>query len=170
MNLSDLTGASSVVEAVGKAADSLFTSDKERLDADNEAKRLGIEAQKIEASLLTGQQEINKAEASHASLFVAGARPAVMWVCVLGLAYQYLLHPLLTWGWSLAQAYGQLNPIASAPPPLDLQDLMSLLVGVLGMSGYRTFERVRGVERNSIRPPKAVKSETAPKAGDEIAP
>lgn len=169
MNLGDITGVGSVVEAVGKAADSLFTSDKERLDAANESRKLDIEAQRIDAGLLTGQQEINKAEAAHASIFVAGARPAVIWVCVLGLAYQYLFHPLLTWGWALAQALGYLATKVEPPPSLDLYDLMGILTGVLGLSGYRTFERTRGVERNSIRPPKD-KSAPAPKAGDEIAP
>lgn len=170
MNLGDITGVGSVVEAVGKAADSLFTSDKERLDAANESRKLDIEAQRIDAGLLTGQQEINKVEAAHASIFVAGARPAVMWVCVAGLAYQYLLYPMLLWGWSLAQAFGYLNPVAVAPPALDLQDLLVILTGALGMSGYRTYERTKGVERNNIRPPKQAKSEPAPKAGDEIAP
>lgn len=62
-----------IVEAVGKIADNLFTSDKERLDAELDLRKIGIEAAKIDASLLTGQQEINKTEALHSSVFVAGS-------------------------------------------------------------------------------------------------
>ena len=93
-----------VVEAVGKIADDLFTSDKERLDAQIELQKLGIEEQRIDAGLLAGQQEINKIEAASASVFVAGWRPAVGWVCVAALAYQFLTYPALVWAWAAMQA------------------------------------------------------------------
>lgn len=134
-----------IVETVGKLADDLFTSDKERLDAEIELRRVGIEAAKIDAGLLQGQQEINKAEAAHASVFVAGWRPAVGWVSVAALAYQFILYPLLTWAWAWMQSAGWVDNALKPPPLLDVEALMVLLTGMLGIAGARTFEKVKGV-------------------------
>ncbi len=136
-----------ILESVGKLADNLFTSDKERLDAEIEMRRIGIEAAKIDAGLLAGQQEINKVEATHASLFVAGWRPAVGWVSVAALAYQFIAYPLLTWAWAWMQSAGWVAPGLQPPPLLDVEALMVLLTGMLGIAGARTFEKVKGVAR-----------------------
>lgn len=63
-----------IVSTVAGLIDSLHTSDKERLEAEIELQKLGLEAAKLEAELIKGQQEINRTEAQHASLFVAGSR------------------------------------------------------------------------------------------------
>lgn len=134
-----------LVEGIGKIADDLFTSDKERLDAEIEMRRVGIEAAKIDAGLLAGQHEINKEEAKHQSIFVAGWRPAVGWVCVVALGYQFVLYPLLTWAWAWLQSAGFVDAALSPPPLLDVDALMVLITGLLGLAGARTFERVKGV-------------------------
>lgn len=136
-----------LVETVGRVADSLFTSDKERLDAEIEAKKLGIEAQKIDAGLASGQIEVNKVEAEHQNTFVAGWRPAVGWVSVAGLAYNFLVHPFLLWAWALLQARGWVPSDLTAPPPVDVEALLVLLGGILGLGVYRTAEKVKGVAR-----------------------
>lgn len=129
-----------IVEAVGKIADDLFTSDKERLDAQ-------IELGKIDAGLLQGQMEINKAEAGHASVFVAGWRPAIGWIGAAALGYQFLLYPGLIWAWAFMQAKGWV-PVALQPPPvLDAEALWALLAGMLGIAGMRTYEKKVGVAR-----------------------
>ncbi len=87
-----------------------------------------------------GQQRVNEAEASHPSLFVAGWRPAVGWVCAAGLAYQYFLRPLVEWG------VGVWSPGAPLPPTLD-GGLMELVLALLGIGGLRTIEKCRGVRR-----------------------
>ncbi|MDP2751756.1 MAG: holin family protein [Rhodocyclaceae bacterium] len=134
-----------LVESVGKLADDLFTSDKERFDAEIELRRLGLEETRVEAGLLTGQQEINRVEAASSRLFVAGWRPAVGWVCVAALAYQFLLYPLLIWSWALMQAQGWI-PMGLAPPPmLETDSLYVVLFGLLGIGGLRSFEKVKGV-------------------------
>jgi len=134
-----------VIEAVGKIADDLFTSDDERNKADLQAMALGLEAARIDAGLITGQQEINKIEAAHASTFVAGWRPAVGWVGVVALAYQFILYPLMTWAWAWFIARGWVPESVTAPPILEIEALMVLMTGVLGIAGARTFERVRGL-------------------------
>ena len=136
-----------LVEAVGKIADDLFTSDKERLDAQIELQKLGIEEQKIDAGLAQGQLDVNKTEASHTSVWVSGWRPAVGWTCVAGLAYNFLAHPFLLWAWALLQANGWV-PVGLTPPPhVDVESLLVLLGGILGLGVYRTAEKVKGVSR-----------------------
>ncbi len=136
-----------LVEAVGKLADDLFTSDKERLDAQIELQKLGIDAQKIDAGLAQGQIEVNKTEASHSSVWVSGWRPAVGWTCVAGLAYNFLAHPFLLWAWALMQANGWVPAGLNPPPPVDVEALLVLLGGVLGLGVYRTAEKVKGVTK-----------------------
>ena len=89
---------------------------------------------------MTAQTDINKEEAKSASIFVSGWRPCVGWVCALALAYQYLLKPLLTW---LLMTLGYNIAIM---PGLD-DNLWQLLMGMLGMGGLRTFEKIQGVAK-----------------------
>ena len=92
----------------------------------------------VDVKLALGQMAINQAEAQSASLFVSGWRPAVGWVCVLGLAYQFLAAPLLGWaGANLADW--------STPPDLDMGTLLTLLAGMMGLGTLRTVEKVKGV-------------------------
>lgn len=90
--------------------------------------------------LAKGQLAVNTEEAKSGSVFVAGWRPAVGWVCVLGLLYTFLLRPLLSW----ASGFGTGIP---TPPPLDMGDLLTLLLGMLGLGGLRTTEKIKGVAR-----------------------
>ncbi len=136
-----------IVNAVGQVADELFTSDKERLDAELEHRRLGLEEKRIDQAPELAQIEVNKVQAQHASVFVAGGRPAAIWVCVAGLAFQFLLYPLLVWAWALAQALGWLPAAMPHPPTLDVEMLLVVLGGLLGLGSFRTFEKVRGVAR-----------------------
>ena len=87
---------------------------------------------------MTAQTDINKEEAKSGSLFVSGWRPAIGWVCALALFYQYLLKPL---------AIGLLPSFGFIAPPLPGLDdnLWQLMMGMLGMGGLRTFEKIQGV-------------------------
>ena len=89
-----------------------------------------IEAMKMQAS-------INQEEAKNPSVFVSGWRPAVGWVCVFGLAYEFILNPLLSWA--------SLNFALQAPPSLDMGTLITLLLGLLGLGGMRTLEKLNKV-------------------------
>lgn len=82
------------------------------------------------------QLRINAVEAAHPSIFVAGWRPAAGWVGVAGLAYSGLFHPLFTW---IASIKGW-----PAPPPLDIDALMVVLTGMLGIGTLRTWEKRKG--------------------------
>lgn len=91
-----------------------------------------------DVEVVKGQIEVNKIEAAQGP-FRGGWRPAVGWVCVAGLAYTFLLRPLLPWVTAVA---GQ--PNVPAMPALDMGDLMTILLGVLGLGGFRTYERIKG--------------------------
>ncbi len=83
-----------------------------------------------------GQMEINREEARSASLFVAGWRPAVGWVCVLGLGYEFLLRPLGIW------ALAVWNPGGPIPPSLG-DVLVELVFAMLGVGALRSFDKSR---------------------------
>lgn len=87
--------------------------------------------------LATGQMEINKAEAT-TDLFRGGWRPATGWTCVAGLAYNFVIQPLMPW---VVRSLGGEVPDM---PKIDNDTLMVLLTGMLGLGGMRTFERVKG--------------------------
>lgn len=89
-------------------------------------------------SLVQGQIDINKAEAASPSAFTSSWRPAIGWVCAMALACQYIARPLLEWGGIVSG-----HPL----PPLPGIDahLWELLTAMLGLSGLRSFEKLRGV-------------------------
>lgn len=126
-----------IIETVGKVADDLFTSDKERAQAALDAYRAETERDGL-------QTEINKVEAAHSSLFVAGWRPAVGWCGVAAMAYQFVIYPFLVWGWTAMQAAGWIAATLPAPPILATDALWIILTGILGIGGLRTVEKVKG--------------------------
>jgi hypothetical protein len=91
-------------------------------------------------SIIAGQNSINMAEAGNVNLFVSGWRPFVGWVCGSALAFQLVLGPLLVWG---ATIIG--HPIN--PPVMQTELLTTLLVGMLGLGGMRTVEKLQGVAK-----------------------
>jgi len=141
----DLIGIGSIIEGVGKVADSLITTDKERAEMALEERKLDLEEKKIDQATDLAQVEINKIEAGSSSLFVSGWRPAVGWIGVLGLAYQFLGYPLLQWGWAFGQGYDIIPKGLNPPPDLQVEQLMTLLAGLLGFGGMRSFEKHKGV-------------------------
>jgi hypothetical protein len=129
-----------IISAVGSVAGDLITTDKERLAAE-------IEMRKLDQNLDLAQTEVNKAEAANANWFVAGWRPAIGWVGAAALAYQFLMYPMLVWGWSLMQAKGWVSTELKPPPMLDTDALWVILSGMLGIAGMRSVEKVKGVAR-----------------------
>ena len=91
-----------------------------------------------ELSIIAGQLDINKAEAANPNAFVSGWRPFIGWVCGVGFGVQFVFGPLAEWGSAL---YG--HPIKF--PPMDTGTMMPLLLGMLGLGGLRTAEKIQGV-------------------------
>tara|TARA_R110002110_G_C13266224_1_gene701296 strand:- start:83 stop:481 length:399 start_codon:yes stop_codon:yes gene_type:complete len=112
------------IEAVGSVLDSLFTSKEEKLNLEIVKERLAQKPAMIQA-------EISKVQAGHRSMFVAGARPFLMWVCGVGFAYAFIVDPLISW----------LLPTTEKPElPLDV--MMELTLAMLGLSSLRTVEKL----------------------------
>ena len=87
------------------------------------------------------QIEVNKTEAQHKSIFVAGWRPFVGWICACGVAWAFVLQPIANWIAAVIFAY--VHPF----PEVDIANLIVLLTGLLGMGGLRTYEKRMGVSR-----------------------
>lgn len=100
--------------------------------------------------LMLGQIEVNKAEAVHKSIFVAGWRPFIGWVGGIALAYQFILYPILVWNWTALQAAGFIDYEYEVPKPMEMELLWTLLSGLLGIGAMRSFDKVNKVETNSI--------------------
>lgn len=84
------------------------------------------------------QSEVNKTEAQHASVFVAGWRPFIGWICGFALAYHFILQPLIAF---ILNIYG----VVYALPVFDMDALMTVLLGMLGLGAMRTVEKINGV-------------------------
>jgi len=141
----NLLGIGAIIEGVGKVADSLITTDKERAEMALEERKLDLEEKRIDQATDLAQVEVNKIEAASSNFFVAGWRPAVGWVGVLGLAYQFLGYPLMQWCWAFGQGYDIIPKGLTPPPDLNVEQLMTLLAGLLGFGGMRSFEKHKGV-------------------------
>ncbi|WP_374302017.1 3TM-type holin [Ferrovibrio sp.] len=83
------------------------------------------------------EHELNKIEAAHRSVFVAGWRPAVGWICAAGVGWAYLGHPLFLWAAALWAPGIQ-------PPDIRIDSLFELVLAMLGMAGLRSFEKSTG--------------------------
>ncbi len=134
-----------ILGGVAGIADDLITTDEER-------RQLDLEAYKVDAGLVLAQIKVNEAAAVHPSTFVAGARPAVIWVGVLGLGWQFLVYPMLLWVWALMQAAGWIPATMPPPPLLDIEALLVLLGSTLGLSGLRSWDKGRNVDTKVIGP------------------
>jgi hypothetical protein len=127
----DITGIGSIADAAMGIVNKIWP-DKTQAEKDQAA--LEMAQVMNEHNLVIGQVEVNKVEAASTNWFVAGWRPFVGWVCGFGLAYQFLFYPLLS----------KLISII----PLDISNLNTILMGMLGLGAMRTFEKVKNSEGN----------------------
>jgi hypothetical protein len=121
-----------------KVFDRVFPDPEDKAKAQLEVLAMQQKGELAELAAITegdkAQAEVNKVEAASESLFVAGWRPAVGWICAAALFAQYIGAPLLTYiganalGWSI-------------PPRMDFSELLTLLFGLLGLGYYRTLDK-----------------------------
>lgn len=86
------------------------------------------------------QIQLNKQEAAHKNIFVAGWRPFVGWTCGVALAYHFILSPIVE---TILIAFG----VTTDLPSFEFSQLSSILMGMLGLGGLRTYEKMKGVSR-----------------------
>jgi roadblock/LC7 domain-containing protein len=126
-----------LVPALGTLVDRLIPD-----RAAAEKAKAEMEAALIKASneAALAQVEVNKVEAGHSSVFVAGWRPSIGWVCAAGLAWAFVVAPVASWALVVLGIKAEL-------PAIQFDHLFELVLAMLGIGGLRTFEKLRGVAR-----------------------
>lgn len=131
-----------LIPVLGNLLDRIFPDQKAAAEAKLEVMRMaqaGELAQlDAEVKLITGQIEVNKVEAANQSLFVAGWRPAIGWVCGAAFAFKFILGPAAVVVMAMAG-----HPITL--PEFDFTEMSTILMGMLGLGALRTVEKVKGV-------------------------
>lgn len=123
------------IKAVGSIADELFTSDDERLDKQALLTRI---AQRPHLA----QARITLREAAHRTVFVAGWRPFIGWVCGWNLLYLTFLRDLIVWGMAIWSP-----EITELPPAIGLDLTVELVIALLGLGTLRTVEKLSGAAK-----------------------
>jgi hypothetical protein len=130
------------VKGIGEGVSTLATGIRSAITGELSAdKRAELEKMAIEADKLyqKSQTEINKIEAQHASIFIAGWRPFIGWICGLALGFNFILNPLIVW---VSKIFAK----DVTPPMLDMSELYPLVLALLGLGVYRTYEKARSVQ------------------------
>lgn len=123
-------------EVLGKVIDRVWVDPSQAAAA----KLRLVELQQTgELQVILGQLNVNAVEAANQSIWVAGWRPAVGWICAAGLAYKFLVAPFVILVMSVIG-----HPITL--PVLDFNEMLTLLIGMLGIGGLRTLEKVKNVD------------------------
>jgi hypothetical protein len=127
----DLTGLGAVSDLAGSVINKIWPDKTE------------AEKQQLAAavSLVQSQLDVNKVEAASPSVFVSGARPFIMWVCGSACAWNWVGLPVVKMGLMI---YG--HPLDLAPA--NLSEMTPILMGLLGLGGLRTVEKINGVARS----------------------
>jgi len=115
---------------------------KEVVTDKDEANRLAVQIASLYAThahdAVMGQVEVNNTQAKHPSIFVAGARPSIMWICAAGLAINTIVYPIAAiW--------------VSDMPLVDSTLLYPVLMGMLGLGAMRSYEKNSGVARENMQ-------------------
>lgn len=140
----DITGLGSVFDFGSKVLERIFPNPADRIAAQTklvELQQTGELAQlAAETDLARGQQAINLEEAKSENWFVASWRPFIGWVCGAAFAYHFVIQPLLAF--TLAQM-GRTVTL----PIFDMDALNTVLMGILGIGGMRSFDKMKGTSK-----------------------
>ena len=123
---------SSLIEPATKLLDKVI-EDKDQKNA--LAHEIATMAERHAQEIAQRQLEVNKVEAAHHSIFVSGWRPAIGWVCALGLFYNVILANIIG--------------IWVDVPEIDTTLLVPVMMGMLGLGAMRSYEKVQGVSREN---------------------
>jgi hypothetical protein len=119
------------IKPIAQGLDELFTSDDERLTHDETLAR--IKQSPYLASLQVSLQALK-----HRTVFVAGGRPYLLWVCGTAIAYNYILRDIMAWGIKVWY------PLMIPPPALEMGVMLTVLGTVLGVGGMRSYDKAKG--------------------------
>jgi len=131
--MASLNPLAGIAGSVMEGLDDLFTSDEEKANATLRLTELLQKPHNLQAMA-------NIEGAKHSSVFVAGWRPAIGWVCAIGLGYQFLILPFA----GLINAFYAL-PVAL--PAIQAAELSTLVMSLLGLGGLRSYEKAKGLTK-----------------------
>jgi len=112
----------------------------------NQLAELEIAVLQAENKINLAQIELNKSESESTSSFRGNWRPAIGWVCVFGLCYQFLIMPIFPWTVKVITILSATSFSIPSLPSLDIGTLMTIIMGMLGLGGMRTFEKIKGIK------------------------
>jgi len=123
----DITGIGSVADLANTVIGKIWPDKTEQ------------EKQQLAAAVMVvqGQLDINKTEAASPSVFVSGWRPAIGWVCGAACAWNWV-------GLPVAKAALLVAGVTLQIAPADIGEMMPILLGMLGLGGLRTVEKLNG--------------------------
>jgi len=141
----DITGLGAIFDFGGKLSDRLIPDPAAKLAAQQELVKMALNKDLAvmanDTALIRMQTDINLEQAKSSNRFVSGPRPALMWVGVFGVAYQWVLVPLISFAYT--SYFGQ--PLPVEPPVMD-PNMMLMLGGLMGLQvGARSWEKGKGV-------------------------
>lgn len=128
LTVGDVSGIGAVSDLLKDVADKIWPDPAVR-------DQYLLKAQELDTQLANGQAAIDQAEAANSSMFVAGGRPFIMWVCGIAFAYHLIIQPLLTY---FMAVFGHSFPL----PSFDSAMLNSVMMGMLGLGAYRSVEKM----------------------------
>ena len=129
--ISLIKAISNPISAIGNIVDEVYTSEEEKLSKAEVMLKLNQKPH-------LAQSEINKIEAQHRSIFVAGWRPFIGWICGVNLLYLVCLRDWISWAVTI---FGlDIEP----PPPIGIDITIELVIALLGLGSLRTFEKLQG--------------------------
>lgn len=141
--MSALNPWTGIIGAVGNIVDDLVTTDEERA-------KFALAERELDQRTELAQIGVNTEQVKHPSMFVAGARPGVIWVGVASLAWTFIIHPMLVWLWAVGQARGWFPAELAPPPTMDTTTLMVMVGSLLGVGGMRSFDKAKGTDTKRI--------------------
>lgn len=133
--------AKGVIEGVGNVLDDLFTSDEER-------GKVKAALESIAQAPFLASLKVLEVEANHSSIFVAGARPALLWGCVSGIVYEGFLRGIMQWVTDVIVILTGIPALPSLPSVENVFGELCFLAATL--YGARGLEKWKGVARNNI--------------------
>jgi hypothetical protein len=136
-----LLGVGSIIEAVGKVAGDLITTDKERMEMEIEQRKLDLEEKKLDMAGDMAQIAVNTEEAKSSSFFVSGWRPFIGWGCGIAFIYSALIEPICRFVATTVFMYNGSFPV------IDSNLTMQVMLGMLGLGAMRSYEKSNGVAR-----------------------
>lgn len=140
----DITGLGSIFDFGSKIIDKIFpdkdAADRAKIDLLKAQQEGAFKELELQVQTQIEQIKVNAIEAGSSDPYTSRWRPTVGYICCLALGWNFIVHPMLVWGITFWKP-------GMVPPPLLENGLMELVLGMLGIGGMRTWEKIKGVSK-----------------------